>query len=706
MASVRGAGKGVTVVIGTDYNNADLKRAQRDLDALKREAQMTATPMQKLGSTLKSALVPGLAAAGAAAGYMALRLGVDAVKGALEEQKAIAQLRTTLDNLGLAMQMPEIEAFIDNLQFATGVADDELRPAFQRLVRATGDVAKSQRLLQLALDISASTGRDLGSVSAALSKAAGGQTSALTRLGVTLSASAKKTGNFSLAVDELTAKFQGSAAAAADTYQGQINRLTVAFGELQDSFGTGFLQGLMDANGATDNLTQSMKDNQQAAQDMGRSIGEIARALGTLAGYYSGFMDFVDRVKQFFAVVGGPLSAVGIMGPIGDVVEGFQQIRSQMQGTENAAQSVADETQKMSMRMRSDINGITTAAQRASAGIRGLESSWGSGMSGSGLPSSLGGTIGGRTGPAMPMRRTPTSKPKKPNYFREFVVGLKDDAARASIESRLVGRGFPADLARAVTNAPGWKAVSRNLLDANRKALRAYVRLYKRSPEAREAARQVAEMADQAAADARRAQQQRARDAAKRVADEVRTFTAAIKDQFAGLAATVRDFGSLTTFAPDEGMPVTARGITANLRQRLAVVRQFNAAMAELKRLRLRPQARADIFALGPLDGLKYAQAIVAGGRQAVGEINALTDQFNAPAVAGRFAALGVEAQTGAQAAALGGATAVQVQAGAIQITVNGSVTALQRKEIEDAVRRGINGIGREARSSRKAGIR
>lgn len=271
---------------------------------------------------------------------------------------------------------------------------------------------------------------------------------------------------------------------------------------------------------------------------------------------------------------------------------------------------------------------------------------------------------------------------------------------------QLIAKGVPQELARSIVGAQGWKKVTATLLDSNKKAIKKYIALYKRSPEAQDAASAAADQAAQDAADAQKRQADRIERQTQRVQQRLAQFVSTVKDQFVSFASVARDFGSVSTFQPDAGVPITARGISANLRQRLAMLRDFNKTMGELQRLGLSPQVRTDIFAMGPMDGLQYAKAILAGGKKAVNEISALTAQFNAPAVAGRFAQLGVDAATGAQAAALGNTNNIQVGTGAIQITVNGSVTALQRQEIEKAVRDGINGIGREARSSRKAGVR
>ncbi|TEX52094.1 MAG: hypothetical protein B7C55_02155, partial [Actinomycetales bacterium mxb001] len=247
-----------------------------------RDAQGFQGKMTALGASMRGMVGPALAAAGAAVGAFALKLGVDGVKAAIEEERAVTSLAKTLANVGQAFAVPQVETFIDNLQFATGVADSDLRPAFQRLVTATQDVTKAQDMLRLALDISAGTGRDLQSVTMALSKAAGGQFTALRRLGVPLDDATIKSKDLGAVMGQLSKTFSGQAAAAANTYEGQIKRLSVAFDELQESFGKGFLAGLGSTADGTDNLEQSIRDLQPALEALGTSIGEGVRALGDL----------------------------------------------------------------------------------------------------------------------------------------------------------------------------------------------------------------------------------------------------------------------------------------------------------------------------------------------------------------------------------------------------------------------------------------
>ena len=184
------------------------------------------------------------------------------VSAALAEEKAQKSLAQTLKNLGLAYQTVGASKFIDNLQRATGVSEDELRPAFQKLVLVLGDVGKAQSALGLAMDISAGTGKDLSAVSMALAKGYSGQTTALSRLGAGLSKTLLKSGDMEAITAQLSKLFQGQAFIAAKTYSGQMAILGVSAQEASETIGTSLIDALirLGDNKGIDSAAKSMEN--------------------------------------------------------------------------------------------------------------------------------------------------------------------------------------------------------------------------------------------------------------------------------------------------------------------------------------------------------------------------------------------------------------------------------------------------------------
>ena len=259
---------------------ADVDNLKKELDKGSKEVEGFSGKLEKFSAAAKAAFV---AAAAAAAAY-AVKLAVDGVKAAIEDEAAQQRLANALKNVTNATdtQIAAIEKQILKTSLATGVADDQLRPAYQRLAIATGDLTKSSDLLTLALDISAATGKDVETVSNALGKAYEGNTGALTRLGVGLSAAEIKTLGLEGAITTLSDTFGGAAATQAETYEGKIARVQVAFDEAKETVGAALLPILEKfftfvtetaipklqefKTNAIDPVIKAFKDNKEAMQ--------------------------------------------------------------------------------------------------------------------------------------------------------------------------------------------------------------------------------------------------------------------------------------------------------------------------------------------------------------------------------------------------------------------------------------------------------
>lgn len=217
-----------------------------DVDDLKKklgqgEAEVSSFG-DKLGDFGKKAAAAFAVAAAAAAAY-AGKLLVEGVKSAIEDERAQAKLATTLENVTGATknQIAAVEQQISKLSLAYGITDDQLRPSFERLVRATNDVTEAQKLQTLAIDIAAGSGKSLESVSAALARAYDGNTTALGKLGIGLSTAELKSMSFDDVTKQLAETFGGQATAQAETFEGKMKRLQVAFDEAKESIGARLL---------------------------------------------------------------------------------------------------------------------------------------------------------------------------------------------------------------------------------------------------------------------------------------------------------------------------------------------------------------------------------------------------------------------------------------------------------------------------------
>jgi hypothetical protein len=209
------------------FNGKALKKGKKEISLFEQQ-------VNKLGKTFASVF----------AARKLLQFSKNAVNAFMADEKAAKSLEVQLRNTGFQFSAPGVENYIGNLQRLTGVLDDELRPAFQQLLTATGSITKSQDALQTALNISAATGKSLTEVSAALTRGFSGNTTGLSRLGAGISKATLKTGDMNKIMAELNKKFAGQAAARLDTYAGKMGLLTVAAEDARETIGKGLLDAL------------------------------------------------------------------------------------------------------------------------------------------------------------------------------------------------------------------------------------------------------------------------------------------------------------------------------------------------------------------------------------------------------------------------------------------------------------------------------
>jgi hypothetical protein len=207
-----------------------------------------------------------------------LAFGKAAVRAAAEDEKAQKQLALALKNVGLGRDVAASEEYINKLSTEFGVVDDLLRPAYQQLAVATQDTAQSQKLLQLALDISASTGKDLASVTSALSKAYLGNNTALSKLGINISKAELKTGKFDDIVNKLAKTFKGAAAASVDTFSGKMARLSVSIDNAKEILGKGLIDSFMILTDSA-NITELQTKIEDFATSASENLKKLAGVL-------------------------------------------------------------------------------------------------------------------------------------------------------------------------------------------------------------------------------------------------------------------------------------------------------------------------------------------------------------------------------------------------------------------------------------------
>ena len=199
----------------------------------------------------------------------------DLTKAAIEDEKSKALLNKTLkENLDITdQQATAIDKQIGKMQLATSVADDKLRPAFQKLALSSGDTTKAMDLLAIAVDVAAGTGKDLDTVAQAMARALEGNDTALARLVPSVKGAKDP-------IAELAATFDGAAEAAAAT--DPYAQLQIIFGEMQEQVGAALLPILRDFS-----EWLSTPEGQEKLQEIVDGIVEIVTE-------FTKFVDYID----------------------------------------------------------------------------------------------------------------------------------------------------------------------------------------------------------------------------------------------------------------------------------------------------------------------------------------------------------------------------------------------------------------------------
>lgn len=273
------------ILIGSKFDGKGFKQAETALGKLNKGAK-------SLGKTLGVSL-------GAAA---VVAFGKVTVKAFMDDQKAAAQLSNTVKNLGLAYANTDIQKFVEKLSLATGVADDDLRPAMQKLLQTTGSVIESQKLLTTAIDISKGSSTDMATVALDLSNAFVGNNKGLKKYALGLSAAELKTASFDKVLKAFNRNFAGAGKADLATVAGQFGLITNAAKEAEETIGSGLIDAFKTLTGDTGITNLSTKISQLAT-----NIADFFRGLAI------GFRDLANMpvIKQLLQLAGLMLKLAG-----------------------------------------------------------------------------------------------------------------------------------------------------------------------------------------------------------------------------------------------------------------------------------------------------------------------------------------------------------------------------------------------------------
>jgi len=471
-----------------------------------------------LGASMKGIL----GAAGIGIGLSSIVAGLkQSTVAAIEDTKSQALLANQLRNtIGATdAQIASVESSIAAMQKQAAVADDEIRPAFASLVRATGDVARATSLTSLALDVAAGTGKDLGTVSLALGKYLNGSKKSLELLVPSIKGASDPMG-------ELAKQFDGAAEAAAKN--DPIQRLNILFGEMQEQIGTALLPSLekfadwMSGPSGTQ-LINGLVDSFEKMATKASLAGDGVAYLGKqLTQNFEGakLSSEVNKTAENISLIG--TNAIAAFTPVTGLLKILQLI--------GAASNVV-EGKKFDPTRAGDPSAGRYAALEAfgkSAAVTGTDPTKGD--------------------------------PKKvaTNYVKEFATSMADELRKQMARVRLGNKGLSAELIESIVGSgKSWYTVYQSILNSSDTALG---RLQK-NWNATSAGIKELEGISKAAADAAEEIAKAGADAIKKLSDDLDDANRAVADAAADVARLVAEAAEEASRAAFEAAVTKAQEI-------------------------------------------------------------------------------------------------------------------------------------------------
>jgi hypothetical protein len=303
----------LAIPIVSTFDNGGVSSAIREFKNLESASDKVGFVAQKAAKAAELGFL-ALGAAGVATAGFLLKAAQAAGEDEAAQVKLESQIRATVKVSDA--QVESIKEFIDKTQRAVGVSDDNLRPAFGRLLAATKDVQEAQDLLNVALDLAAITGKSVETTSLAIARAQEGAFGPLDKLGLGYEKGELKAMGFNETLKELEIRFSGAALDKANTFEGTMARLKLTLGELQESIGAKVLPILTDLGDAALRIAESfgLKGAAGGVKQLGAEIvglGTDASGMkNTFASIYDAIVGFVNGVQAALAI---PMAAINFL---------------------------------------------------------------------------------------------------------------------------------------------------------------------------------------------------------------------------------------------------------------------------------------------------------------------------------------------------------------------------------------------------------
>jgi hypothetical protein len=298
----------VVLPIITEFDGTGINKAVKQFKQLE-------TTSEKAQFAIKKAAIPAAAALTAVVGVIG-----SSVKAAIEDQAAQASLARQIKASTGATddQIKSVEKYISGLGRSAAISDDEARPALQKLIVATKDVAEATKLMNLATDVAAATGKPLVDVTDALAKAYAGNMKGLNALSPEIKAMIKDGASLAEVQKVLEANFGGAGKAAADTAAGGMKKLAIAFAETKEGIGEAFLPVMEKVLPVVQKFSEWAQANPDLLAAVTVSVGALA--VSTLA------LNAAMAVNPFVAMAAGIIAIALAMQKLADAAEKIKGI--------------------------------------------------------------------------------------------------------------------------------------------------------------------------------------------------------------------------------------------------------------------------------------------------------------------------------------------------------------------------------------------
>jgi hypothetical protein len=315
----------------TKFDKKGLQKATKELKGF-----------DKFIASSKFATKAALVTAGLASAYALDRLAKSSVRAALEQErldKSIEQSLTSINELG---SLGSVKTLIADLQTATNITEDQLTPALNGLIISTGDLAKAQNLLGVAIDTSKGSGVDLLTVTDALGKANRGQFRALGQLGLGFNAVTAEEMGLAEITDYLILKFGGAAKRATETFGSKLDDLKISAGEAQENLGQGFITAaeiIMGSSNSTDVFGAKLE---LLGLNGGYALIGLANEVQKVQEKFSGLSKAInsDPILKFFF---GSAKAIPVLG---GWIEGFRGLTESGKKIAESSKETVEQTEE------------------------------------------------------------------------------------------------------------------------------------------------------------------------------------------------------------------------------------------------------------------------------------------------------------------------------------------------------------------------